>query len=89
MRDTLSHCEPWAEHLTAKGIKELGKACTKGDAALAREVIDQNQLETAAPWCIEMLKTACVIVCAKCPRITIFSSADNNKSTVISDFSKV
>jgi hypothetical protein len=69
LRDILIDCEPWSQHLTADGIKQMNEAIKRGNEGLAREVIDKSLTETSAPWCINTLKTAVVLVCTKCPSI--------------------
>lgn len=65
-RDLLVQCEPWAQHLTNKGIQEYNKAISKGQCELAKSVIDKSQTQTSAPWCITALKQATVLACGKC-----------------------
>jgi hypothetical protein len=69
LRDMLVDCEPWSQHLTESGIKQMNKALSLGKADLAKEVIDKSLTETSAPWCINTLKTVVVLVCTKCPTI--------------------
>lgn len=69
IKDTLRHCEPWSQHLTADGIKQMNQAISRSNVDLAKEAIDKGLTDTSAPWCIDLLKTAVVLVCTKCPKI--------------------
>lgn len=69
IRDSMNHCEPWSQHLTNEGIRKLNVALSKNNAGLAKEAIDTSLTATNAPWCIEILKTAVVLACTKCPTI--------------------
>jgi len=67
LRETLTHCEPWSQHLTNEGIKKMNKFLKHNDANKVKEVINKSITESSAPWCIDTLKTAVTLVCTKCP----------------------
>lgn len=69
MAKQLDGCKPWDNHLELSTLKLLKTALSKKDPDLARNVIDSGVKETAAPWCIDALKMACVFVCTKAPTI--------------------
>lgn len=67
--DVLEHCEPWSQHLTAEGITKMHKAINKGNDILAKSIVDKSLTGTHAPWCIDILKAAIVLVCSGGPKI--------------------
>jgi hypothetical protein len=69
LRDTMEHCEPWSNHISVDGLQQLDRALRSQNVEKARNIIDLSKTDSHAPWCIEILKTAVVVVCTKCPRI--------------------
>lgn len=69
VRDMLTDCEPWSNHLNSEGIRQMNNAIKKDDVSTAIKAIDNNLLDTRADWCIAALKLAVEFACTKCPRI--------------------
>lgn len=67
--DLIRNCEPWENHLKEEAYSEINKALKKKNYQDAREAISQHETETAAPWCITILKMVIVEVCTKCTNL--------------------
>jgi len=69
LKDMIKNCEPWSQHLTKSGLKQMNQALSQGNLQKAKEAIETGKIDTSAPWCISALKIAVVFVCTKCPTI--------------------
>lgn len=67
IRKQIVKSEPWTNHISMKGLYKLAKALKAENSVKAKIIVEKYKTETNAPWCIDAMKSAIVLMCTKCP----------------------
>ena len=67
----LEECEPMSDHVNELSLSVMHKAIKQSNYKLAKDAIRSDTKEGAKKICIELLVTAAVIACDKCPDILL------------------
>ena len=65
----LEECEPLSDHVDELSLSVMSKAIKKSNYKLAKNAIRSGAKEGAKKICIELLISAAVTACGKCPGI--------------------